>query len=258
MDCRKYHSQFNSYLDGDLLSPEREELQTHLKECLLCYRQWNSLQKTQELLRRLPALDPPEHLNAVVMARLKDRGFRQPLWFLPSLPRWLPLGVGAAVLLFISVALWQVMPSQYPWQLLFPSSRKNLAASSGPAKPPREDITTRKGESDSSAPVMVLRVKDFSRADQELESMLRSFQGPMLQDPGTKRILHSGSARLIDVQVPGQRFSHLLRELDKIGHLDHSELERQRLANPQQKKSISIRIVIIGNGSETEIRRLSE
>ena len=258
MDCRKYQAQFNSYLDRDLSPTEREKLQFHLSECLLCYRQWSSLQKTQELLRQLPTLDPPEHMSAVVMARLKDRGFHQPLWFLPGLPRWLPMGVGAALLLLISVALWQVMPSQYPWQSLFPSSRKNVTTSIGPSEQPQEGLTIKKGESGSSAPVMVLRVKNFSRAHQELESMLRSFDKPMPQESGANPSLRSDSARLIDVQVPGQRFNHLLRELDKIGHLDRSEVERHRLANPQHKKSISIRIVIIGNGSDVEIRRLRE
>ena len=258
MDCKKYQSQFNSYLDRELSPTERDELQFHLSECLLCYRQWSSLQKTQELLRRLPTLDPPEHLSAVVMARLKDRGFHQPLWFLSGLPRWLPMGVGAVVFLLISAALWQVIPSQYPWHSLFPSSRKNVATSIGSSEQPQKGITIRKGDSGSSAPVMVLRVKDFSRAHQALESMLRSFEKPMPREPGANPSLHSDSAQLIDVQVPGQRFSHLLRELNKIGHLDHSEVDRQRLANSQQEKSISIRIVIIGNGSDVEIRRLRE
>ena len=256
MDCRKYQSQFNSYLDHELSPTEREKLQFHLSECLLCYRQWSSLQKTHELLRQLPTLNPPEHLSAVVMARLKERGFHQPLWFLSGLPRWLPMAVGAVLLLVISVALWQVMPSQYPWQPLFPSSRKNVTTSITPSGQPQEGITKQKGDSGSSAPVMVLKVKNFSRAHQELESMLRSFDKPMVQERGASSSLRSDSARLIDVKVPRQRFNHLLRELDKIGHLDRSEVERHRLANPQQRKSISIRIVIIGNGSDVEIRRL--
>jgi hypothetical protein len=56
--------------------------------------------------------------------------------------------------------------------------------------------------------------------------------------------------------VPGQRFSHLLRELHKIGHLDQSQVEVHRLASPQKQKAISLRIVVVGNGSDVEIHQL--
>ena len=258
MNCGNYQSQFNDYLDGDLSLREREELQHHLKECLPCYRKWSSLQKTQDILHQLPALDPPEHLSAVVMAGLKNRRLHRPPWFSANLPRWLPLGVGATLLFLISVGLWQVMPSQYPWQSLFPSSRKNGATTTRPAEPPKDNFTIRRGEPDSSAPVMVLRVKDFSRADQELQSMLRSFTRPPLPERESSRSPHSRSARLIQLQVSGQRLPHLLRELHKIGHLDQSQVERQTLANPGQQKQISIRIVVVSNGSDVEIHQLRE
>ena len=186
------------------------------------------------------------------------RSLRQPLWFSANLPRWLPMGVGTALLLFISVVLWQVMPSQYPWQSLFPSSRKNVATSTRPAEPSQETLTIRKGDPGSSVPVMVLRVKDFSRADQELQSMLRSFTRPPLPERTSSRSPHARSARLIQLQVSGQRLPHLLRELHKIGHLDQSQVESQKMANPGQQKQISIRIVVVSNGSDVEIRQLQE
>ena len=258
MDCTKYQSQFNDYLDGDLSLREREKLQHHLRECLPCYRKWSSLQKTQEILHQLPTLDPPEHLSAVVMARLKNRALQRPFWFSANLPRWLPLGVGAALLFLISVGLWQVMPSQYPWQSLFPTSRKNVATTTRPAEPSQDTFPIRKGEPDSSAPVMVLRVKDFSRADQELQSMLRSFTMPPLPERKSSHSPHTRSARLIQLQVSGQRLPHLLKELHKIGHLDQSQVERQKMANPGQQKPISIRIVVVSNVSDVEIRQLRE
>jgi hypothetical protein len=103
---------------------------------------------------------------------------------------------------------------------------------------------------------MVLRVKDFSRADRELESMLRSISGSMLQEREPTRSLNSSSARLIALKVPEQRFSHLLRELHKIGHLDQSHVELHRSSNPQKQKAISLRIVVVGNGSDVEIHQL--
>ena len=192
------------------------------------------------------------------MARLKNRRHHRPPWFSATFPRWLPLGVGAALLFLISVGLWQVMPDQYPWQSLFPSSRKKVATTTRPAEPSPETFTIRKGDSDSSAPVMVLRVKDFSRADQELQSMLRSFTRPPLPERQSSRSPNARSARLIQLQVPGQRLPHLLRELHKIGHLDQSQVEKQKLVNPGQKKQISIRIVVVSNGSDVEIHQLRE
>ena len=182
MDCPQYQSQFNLYLDGELTPPEQQKLQSHLRECLLCYRKWSSLQHTQELLRQLPALDPPEHLSAVVMARLKERGFRQSLWFLPGLPRWLPLGVGFAAVILISIALWQVLPSPYSWQSFLSDSKRSLLTTDGHSEDPAGRITSpMQRDSGQYTPVMVLRVKDFSSADRELETMLRSFDRPRPQ-----------------------------------------------------------------------------
>jgi hypothetical protein len=254
MECRKYESQFNDYLDGELSLKEREALQFHLRKCLSCYRKWNSLQKTKEILSRLPKLDPPAHLSAVVMARLKERRLHTSQWPFAYLPKWLPLGVGAAVLL-ISLTLWQALPPSFSFRSFF-SGQDNTLNMSGPSGQPAAKFTIKRGGSQTTVPVMVLRVKDFSRADRELESMLRAISGSMLQEREAARSLNSSSARLIDLKVPEQRFSHLLRELHKIGHLDQSQLEIHRSANPQKQKAISLRIVVVGNGSDVEIHQL--
>ena len=253
MECRKYESQFNDYLDGELSPKEIEALQSHLRKCLSCYRKWNSLQKTKEILSRLPNLAPPAHLSAVVMARLKERRLHKSQWPFEYLPRWLPLGMAAAVLI-ISLTLWQAMlPSFSIWSLL--PGQNNTVNISGSSGQPAARFTTRRGGSQATVPVMVLRVKDFSRADRELESMLRSISGSMLEEREPTRSLNSNSARLIDLKVPEQRFSHLLRELHKIGHLDQSQVEIHRSTNPQQQKAISLRIVVVGNGSDVEIHQ---
>jgi hypothetical protein len=257
MECSKYVSQFNDYLDGELSLKERETLQCHLRKCLSCYRKWNSLQKTKEILSRLPNLHPPAHLSAVVMARLKERRLRKHTWPFANLPGWFPLGVGAALVLLVSLTLWQVLLPSFSLRSLV-SGQNNTLTIGEPASQPTNKFTTRRGGAQTPVPVMVLRVKDFSRADRELESMLRSISGQMVQEREPNRSLNSSSARLIDVEVPGQRFSHLLRELQRIGHLDQSQVEVHRLANPQKQKAISLRIVVVGNGSDVEIHQLRE
>jgi hypothetical protein len=255
MDCQKYEEQFNDYLDGELSAREQRALQHHLKVCLTCYRKWNSLQRTREILRRLPHLNPPEHLSAVVMARLKDRRQRNRSLFFTGFPRWLAPALAVAVLLLITVSIWQFLPSPF-------SGRSPISGSNGnvidPSAQSGTTFTGRQKNSPDTLPLMVLRVKDFSRADQELESMLRSFNRPVFSERESIRSLRSSSARLIDVKVPGRRFSQLLRELDKIGHLDQSQVRSQELVEHGKKKSISIRIVVVTNGSDVEIRRLEK
>ena len=253
MDCRKYQAQFNDYLDGELSPGEHQALQHHLKVCLTCYRKWSSLQKTKELLQRLPRLNHPEHLSAVVMARLKEKGLRKRSLFFTGFPRWLAPALAVAALLLISVTFWQFLPSTFSDRPSTPGSDDNLAA---PSAQSGANFPTRYKNSSDSVPVMVLRVKDFSRADQELRSMLRSFNRPLLSEDESNRSLRSSSARLIDVNVPGQRFPHLLRELDKIGHLDQSPVKDHELDDHHKNQSISIRIVVVTNGSDVEIHRL--
>jgi hypothetical protein len=257
MECPKYESQFNDYLDGELSPKEREALQSHLRKCLSCYRKWNSLHKTKEILSRLPKLNPPSHLSAVVMASLKDRGLRRLTRPFAYLPKWFSLGAAAALLLLFSLTLWQVLLPSSSLRSLLSEQNNTLTISETPGQSTAKFTTTREG-AQTPVPVMVLRVKDFSRADRELKSMLRSISDPMVQEREPIRALNSSSARLIDVRVPGQRFSHLIRELHKIGHLDQSQVEIHRLANPQQQEAIFLRIVVVGNGSDVEVQQLGE
>jgi negative regulator of sigma E activity len=245
MDCRDYQSKFSAYLDGELTAKERQYLQFHLKECLPCYRNWSFLQKSHEVLRRLPELEPTPHLSTIVMARLKDRNFRQRSRFSAGFRRWAPLAVGAAALLLISIGLWQIIPSTLTWQSFIPGAQKEIVTQDSSGRQPETNFTVKKRSPGLQPPVMVLKVKDFSRADQQLESMLRSLSRPMTTEREPIRPPHSSSARLIDIQVQGENFPLLIRELHKIGHLDKSQLESHELAASKQPKSISIRIVVV-------------
>jgi hypothetical protein len=80
----------------------------------------------------------------------------------------------------------------------------------------------------------------------------------MVQERERTQSLRASSARLIDVKVPGQRFPHLVQELHKIGQLDQGQVERHSLSNPQKQRAISIRIVVVRNGTDIDIRNLGE
>ncbi len=253
MDCSEHQAQFTAFLDGDLATEARYRLQAHLKKCLNCYRRWCLLQESHRVLNQLPELDPPEHLVALTMARLKRRRFRQLSWSSAAVPRWITVGIGVAILLLISVALWRSMPSHFFGQSLESSSQESTTTKGATAGQPEARFTGRQRSYRSDRPVMVLKVKDFSRVDQELESMLRSFSQSMRPRREPERSVRSSSARLIDFQISGQQYPRLIRELDKMGHLDHGAVDSHKLASSNRPKSISIRIVVVSNGKDTEI-----
>ena len=245
MDCRNYQAQFSAYLDGELSADQRQLFQSHLKECLPCYRNWSSLQKSHEVLCRLPHLEPPEYLNTIVLARLKDRNFRQHSLSSALFHRWAPLAAGATALLIISIGLWQIIPSTLTWQSFMPGAQKAIVSQDNSSRQPKTNLAVKRRSPRLQPPVMVLNVKDFSRADQQLESMLRSLSRPMPTEMKAFPPPRSSTARLFDIQVQGKNFPLLIRELDKIGDLDQSQLEKHKLAASKQPKAISIRIVVV-------------
>ena len=253
MDCSAHQAQYTAFLDGDLTTEARDRLQVHLKECLNCYRRWCLLQETRRVLNQLPELDPPEHLVALTMARLKRRRFRRLSWLSATVPRWIPVGIGVATLLFTSIALWRSMPSHFFRQSLESASQESITTEGATAGQPEARFAGSQRNYSSDRPVLVLKVKDFSRVDQELESMLRSLSQSMLPRREPARSVRSSSARLIDFQISGQQFPRLIRELDKMGHLDHGTVDSHKLASSSRPKSISIRIVVVSNGKDTEI-----
>jgi len=252
MDCSKYQSQFTALSDGDLAPAERDSLQAHLKECLTCYRRWCSFQKMEQVLGQLPQLDSPEHLGALVMARVKDRGFRQRSWLSGSVPRWLTLGVGVAALCVITFSLWQTVPAPFSWKSQPDDSRSRGTTATTSSQQPAATFRAMQRSNGSDRPVMVLKVKDFSRVDQDLESVLRSFSRSIPQGRDPIRSIRSSSARLIDVQIAGQQFPHLIHELHKLGHLDDSQAESHKVARHNRDSAVSIRIVVVSNGADTE------
>jgi hypothetical protein len=248
MNCQQYQDKFQHHLDGELSLEETASLQSHLKECLPCYRKWISLHKSVEMLRQLPELEPPGHLDAVIMARLRNDRWGQRSWISPDLFRWATFGASLAVLLVFSIALWRAIPANLTWRSYLPGGSDTKIAAERLADRSAAELAVTGSNPASARPVVVLKVKDFSRADQQLASLLRSFARPTRRQQELTHSLSSSSARLFDLQVPGQRFPHLIRELHKIGHLDPEQLKSHELSSPGQHQAMSIRIVIITNG----------
>lgn len=99
----------SAYLEHDLGTVERAELDTHLAACARCSADLEDLRDAVDLLRRLPDPEPPPFLATRVMARISAGETRVPTW-----RRWLeqlgaplvaaPLAAAAAALAVFSGA----------------------------------------------------------------------------------------------------------------------------------------------------------
>jgi hypothetical protein len=245
MNCREYRSQFSAYLDGDLSAEERHSLEVHLKECLPCYRQWSSFQRSVGLLRKLPDLEPPEHLTTRVIATANSRRFSRLPWFRAHPRRWLPLGVGIAALLAVSVALWRIMPTSLPRQQAHHGSLESKTTASIPPERSAAGRIASIPEYDSADPVVVLEVNDVARVNQQIAAVLRAFARSSLEERNNMDSFPSMNARMIRVQVPGQRLTHFIHELHKFGHLAQTPVSSQSTAEPYHQESVSVRIVLV-------------
>jgi len=67
-DCKEHFEKLSAYLDGELQDEDAAEIIKHLEECDCCKTCLETLQKSRELLTRMPAPEMPEDMKS----RLKD------------------------------------------------------------------------------------------------------------------------------------------------------------------------------------------
>jgi negative regulator of sigma E activity len=71
MNHEELRERLSAYLDADLDASEQARIEEHLRECPDCRREYRELRHTVDLLRGLPAPDPPADLADRVIARLR-------------------------------------------------------------------------------------------------------------------------------------------------------------------------------------------
>lgn len=64
MTCEAVQALLSAYIDGELLSHEKDHLERHLSDCSLCLRECHSLSQTKRVLRAMPDHDLPEEFIA--------------------------------------------------------------------------------------------------------------------------------------------------------------------------------------------------
>ena len=71
MNHEELRERLSAYLEADLDASERARVEEHLSGCPDCRREYRELRHTVDLLRGLPAPDPPPDLADRVIARLR-------------------------------------------------------------------------------------------------------------------------------------------------------------------------------------------
>ncbi len=57
-ECDKVREWLSPYLDDELDAGERQRVESHLESCQSCREEYDSLQKTISLVRRMPVIEP--------------------------------------------------------------------------------------------------------------------------------------------------------------------------------------------------------
>ena len=100
-----------AYLDGELPTARRDEVQSHLKECRSCQATSELLEKTVSKLASLPALEPSRSMRSALLQQIAQqpssvgerlRQLWRPGWVLPS--------AGLAVAALVAVLLAGKVP----------------------------------------------------------------------------------------------------------------------------------------------------
>ena len=111
MDCRTVHDHLSAYLDRVLPLQIWERLDTHMRRCARCRREFTQLQTVTAWVRNLPRIEPSPTFCQQVCQRLERLPHRSPARLLRRLTGALPLQVAAALVVTVSAALvWHLAP----------------------------------------------------------------------------------------------------------------------------------------------------
>ena len=94
----------SAYLDGELASEERAELEAHVSACASCRRELDGLLHMKKVLASAPRRAVPPELIAELEARISRPAWRGAALRLLRPQVWVPAGVMAAATLLIG--LW--------------------------------------------------------------------------------------------------------------------------------------------------------
>ena len=113
MSHQQIKQQLSAFLEGDLARVERERIETHLADCDACVSELHGLRRTRNLLRSLPAPEPPPGLADAVLSRLRAEESRPGLlarmssWWADFSEVGWPAPIAAAAVALVAVGVFQ-------------------------------------------------------------------------------------------------------------------------------------------------------
>ena len=73
MNCKKALSHLNRYLDGELSNRQKDQVESHLRDCEACCKQFDTLRRVEGILDVLSVPPVPHGLASRVMAEAQKR-----------------------------------------------------------------------------------------------------------------------------------------------------------------------------------------
>lgn len=73
MNCKKALLYLNSYLDGELSNREKDHVESHLRSCEACCKQFDTLRRVEGILEVISVPPVPDGLASRVMAKAQKR-----------------------------------------------------------------------------------------------------------------------------------------------------------------------------------------
>lgn len=109
MKCNNAVAYMHDYLDGELPRAQIKDLQNHLAECVECRGHLEALERTDALVRAMPAVPAPNHLTESIMRSL-PKSRRPAAW--TSWVRRHPAVSAAAMFLVVMLSSFVTMWNQ--------------------------------------------------------------------------------------------------------------------------------------------------
>jgi hypothetical protein len=88
MDCKVFQERMHAYLDGELATAERRDVEAHVPGCASCRHVLDELRRLRELVASVPAESPPADLPERIMSRIEQHAIQTQPVVIRLLPRF--------------------------------------------------------------------------------------------------------------------------------------------------------------------------
>lgn len=143
MGCNSIKEKLSAYIENQLSSEEKKQVQEHIKSCEKCALSLEELKKTIEYTKGLEELEPPPWLTQKVMARVREgpaqKGILRKLFY----PLHIKVPVEVIATLAIAVTAFYVFKAVQPEMKLAKTPSEQAAVS----EPERDKLSAVKDKS---------------------------------------------------------------------------------------------------------------